>query len=257
MHIQGGHYSHNGQIGIVGNHGGVVLDSVEIAFNNYARFDAGWEAGGTKFSYADGLVVRNSCVHNNYGPGLWTDIDNRNILYEKNKVFENASDGIKHEISFDAVIRNNVSARNGYGHDIWAWGSQILIQNSSNVQVYDNVAEVSPDYGNGVSIVYQERGTGKLGEYRSSGNTIRNNLVIYRGKRGLGGIFADHEREKFYSDKTNILDKNKYVAPSPDHRYWEVGVGEVTWDALQKAGSERNGTFKIESRAPLPLSCDS
>ena len=35
-------------------------------------------------------------------------------------------------------------AHNGTsGFDVWLWGSQILIQNSANVEVYDNLVEVS------------------------------------------------------------------------------------------------------------------
>ena len=32
-----------------------------------------------------------------------------------------------------------------YGHDIWLWGSQILVQNSSNVEVYGNTVYVAPE----------------------------------------------------------------------------------------------------------------
>ena len=142
--VSGGSFSHNGQLGIGGTGEGSTIDGVEIAYNNYAGYNSGWEAGGTKFARTRNLVVRNSCVHHNAGPGLWTDIDNIDMLYQGNKVFLNADDGIKHEISYDAIIRNNVVAHNGTsGFDVWLWGSQILIQNSSNVEVYDNLVEVS------------------------------------------------------------------------------------------------------------------
>ena len=49
---------------------------MEIAFNNYAGYDAFWEGGGTKFWRNKRLIVRDSCVHDNNGPGLWSDIDN-------------------------------------------------------------------------------------------------------------------------------------------------------------------------------------
>ena len=53
------------------------------------------------------------------------------------------NDGIKHEISYDAIIRNNIVAGNGGSFDEWLWGSQILVQNSSNVEVYGNFVEVA------------------------------------------------------------------------------------------------------------------
>ncbi|HZD52646.1 MAG TPA: right-handed parallel beta-helix repeat-containing protein, partial [Woeseiaceae bacterium] len=81
--VIGGSFSHNGQLGIGGSRGeGSRIEGVEIAFNNYAGYDPGWEAGGTKFGATTGLIVRNSCVHHNEGPGLWTDYDNIGTLYE-------------------------------------------------------------------------------------------------------------------------------------------------------------------------------
>ena len=85
--VTGGLFADNGQIGIVGEGNGIVIDGVEIAGNNYAGYSAGWEAGGTKFRRTNGLVVRNSCVYDNIGPGLWTDINNINTLIEDNVVF--------------------------------------------------------------------------------------------------------------------------------------------------------------------------
>ena len=47
--MEGGSFSHNGQIGIAGSGGeGSRIEGVEIAFNNYAGYDADWEAGGTQ-----------------------------------------------------------------------------------------------------------------------------------------------------------------------------------------------------------------
>ena len=41
--------------------------------------------------------------------------------------------------------------------DNWLWGSQILIQNSSNVKVYRNLVEIAADFGNGIGVIYQDR----------------------------------------------------------------------------------------------------
>ena len=57
--------------------------------------------------------MRDNHVHHNEGPGLWTDIDNIHTLYEGNLVEHNANVGIFHEISYDAVIRNNIVRDNG------------------------------------------------------------------------------------------------------------------------------------------------
>ena len=74
-----------------------------------------WEAGGTKFARTRDLVVRRNFVHHNRGPGLWTDIDNVRTLYEANRVEDNGEAGILHEISYAAVIRNNVVRTKTFG----------------------------------------------------------------------------------------------------------------------------------------------
>ena len=79
-HILNNKIHHNGQIGITGAGTGILVDGNEIDHNNYAGFAYGWEAGGAKFSFTNNLVVRKNFVHDNQGPGLWTDGDNVNDL---------------------------------------------------------------------------------------------------------------------------------------------------------------------------------
>ena len=57
-------------------------------------------------------MVRNNYVHDNFGNGLWTDTDNVNTLYEGNTTTNNYLDGILHEVSYSATIRNNISKDN-------------------------------------------------------------------------------------------------------------------------------------------------
>src|SRR5690606_14643000 len=104
-----------GQLGIGGVGDNVLIAGNEVAWNNTAGFRWGWEAGGSKFARTHDLVVRNNHVHDNNGPGLWTDIANTRTLYEGNRVEDNTGPGIFHEISYDAVIRNNTVRRNARG----------------------------------------------------------------------------------------------------------------------------------------------
>ena len=63
--------------------------------------------------------------------------------------------GITHEISYDAVIRNNTLIGNGYGDPRgWLWGAEIQIQNSRNVDVYGNRIDMTGG-GNGVVLIQQ------------------------------------------------------------------------------------------------------
>ncbi len=255
--LTGGSYSHNGQLGIGGGYGsGIRIVGVEIAYNNYASFSVGWEAGGTKFVETDGLVVRDSCVHHNFGPGLWTDIDNINVEYANNKVFANAGDGIKHEISYKAVIRDNIAALNGSGYDVWFWGSQILVQNSRDVEVYGNTVQIGAHSGNGISIVQQNRGEGAYGPWISVNNDIRDNTIIYLGRNGRSGMAADYDRESFYRNGVNSFNGNTYVVPDAEHNYIEVDGDLQHWNRVQQLGYETDGELRVERRSRLELTCN-
>ena len=255
--VEKGSYSHNGQIGMAGSGGeGSRIQGVEIAFNNYAGYSAGWEAGGTKFWDTKGLIVRDSCVHDNKGKGLWTDYDNVDTLYEGNVVFMNANDGIKHEISYSATIRNNIVSANGWGYDNWLWGSQILVQNSSNVKVLDNLVEVAGDFGNGISIVYQDRGAGAYGPWHSVSNTVYDNTIIHLGSHGQNGIATDEDDDSFWQEADNRFDRNTYIVADLDTEYWTSKDRDGLWDEVGDLGLEANGDRIVEQRTPMELSCD-
>lgn len=256
MRVTGGSISNNGQLGIGGDGSGAVIDGVKIAVNNYAGFSAGWEGGGTKFVRSKRLVVRNSCIHDNIGPGLWTDIDNIDITYTNNKVFRNLGDGIKHEISYRALIADNVVARNGKGYDVWLWGSQILIQNSADVEVRNNVVEIAPGYGNGISVVYQERGSGKLGAYDAKNNHIHDNTIIYLGAHGRGGIVADYSIETFWETNSNRFDNNRYIVAGPRDSILGIKNHFGNWVEARAQGFEKNGSLKVQKRTPVAFTCD-
>lgn len=254
--IIGGSFSHNGQLGIGGGKGGgIILDGAEIAFNNYAGYSWRWEAGGTKFTDTRGMTIRNTCVHNNFGPGLWTDIDNIDVKIVRNKVFDNRGDGIKHEISYKAVIRENLVARNGHEKDRWLWGSQILVQNSRNVEVSDNVVEVDRTYGNAISVIQQDRGVGKYGARISDGNRIRNNVIIFLGPSGHGGIVMDNDDPGFWTKGRNEFDYNTYIVPSASQARFEAKGRLRSWSDFRNLGYEANGKLLTQDRPPLQMSC--
>lgn len=254
--VIGGFFGHNGQLGMAGTGNGSVVEGVEIAYNNYAGYSRRWEAGGTKFHRTERLVVRDSCVHHNNGPGLWTDIDNINVLYDRNKVFSNANDGIKHEISHKSVIRDNMVAHNGKQHDAWLWGSQILVQNSQDVEVYGNFVEVADEFGNGVSVIHQDRGHGKYGAWDGFNNHIYRNIVIHLGSRGQSGIAKDTDDHMLWHEDGNEFDRNTYVVPNKIGTYWHLNDSDLAWDDIKDLGYERHGEVVVEQRRPIELSCN-
>jgi hypothetical protein len=168
----------------------------------------------------------------------------------------NGDDGIKHEISYDAIIRNNVVGHNGVsGFDDWLWGSQILVQNSSNVDVYHNLVEVSGEFGNGIGVIHQDRGDGGYGPWRGDKNFIHENTIIHLGSRGENGVVTDTD-DGFWQDASNRFDRNIYIVADPEREYWTSADREAGWPDLETLGLERNGELIIEQRAPMELSCE-
>lgn len=229
----------NGQMGIGDIGDGVVVDNNEIAFNNYAGFNAGWEGGGAKFVSTRGLIVRYNYSHDNDGTGLWTDIDNVQSLYEFNKVYNNVGPGIQHEISYEAVIRHNDVRGNGTGGDTWGWGSQILVQNSRGVEVHDNYVEVASPKGNGIFLLQQNRGSGAYGVYVTVNNYVHHNEIVYKGTNGASGASADYDPDTMYSGN-NRFDRNGYRGPALNLSRWEW-KGRGDWQSFRNQGQDVNG----------------
>lgn len=237
----------NGEKGIGGAADNILVEYNEIARNNYAGFDPTWEAGGAKFAVANGLVLRGNNVHDNNGPGLWCDIDSMNALIEGNTVTSNTGGaGIQYEISYNATIRNNTVRYNSLPNSgWWMWGSQILIQNSANSQVYGNTVEVS-DNGNAIGIVNQDRGSGPYGVREATGNYIHNNTIVVRTSgHGNTGLVADFDVQKMLTSGNNLFDYNTYhVADTGQWQY--AWVQNLTWDGFQQAGQENHGTIDAQ-----------
>ena len=228
---------HNGQLGVGGIGSNVLVSGNEIAYNHTAGYLEEWEAGGTKFLLTKNLVFRDNWVHHNSGREVWTDIDNVDVLIANNLVEWNTRGGIVHEISYEAIIRDNVSRYNGLGFDVWVWGAQILIQNSSDVLVFGNDVTVSSAAGNGIAIVNQSRGNGPRGPYRSDRVTVTDNTIRHLGLRGRNGAPNG-------CNQLNIFDQNVYEAPanwfSRSQFEW---CGLLNWSQFRNAaGQEVDGT---------------
>ncbi len=249
--VRGGAYIENGQMGIRSDGGRAVIEDTVIAGNNTAGYDWGWEAGATKFQNMTGLTVRGTCVYGNFGPGLWTDIDNAGVLMERNVLFDNWGDGIRHEISHDAVIRNNVAVRNGFGFDPWVWGAQIAVQNSAGVTVTGNHVENGPRGGNGLAVIHQDRH-----HWKASAVTVTGNTVVLFGD-GVTGLAADTARDWFWEKAQNRSADNRYVIAAAGNR-WHSPWGFTTLDKLQASGRETGSRMSVApDRAPrLETDCD-
>jgi hypothetical protein len=97
----------------------LVIDHNEIAGNDTYNWEAHQSGcgctGGGKFWDVNGAVVTNNWVHGNHSVGLWADTNNRSFDIRGNYFQDNYSSGLIYEISYNALIEDNIFSRNGLG----------------------------------------------------------------------------------------------------------------------------------------------
>jgi len=236
--IIGNKIHQQGQLGVAGNGSDILVEGNEIAFNNVNGYDAGWEAGGSKWVSTTFLTVRRNWTHDNQGPGLWTDIDNRHTRYEENLVENNQRVGIIHEISFEATIRNNTVRGNGKPPLAWdVDGAGIVISNSSGVEAYGNTLE---NNATGLVILHSPRGHWDTANNHVHDNTIR----MTKGWSGMIRTDNSNPDLDLFASKNNRFEKNTFIVPNASGKYWDWMNARRTWNEWRQLGLD--GTVLLE-----------
>lgn len=147
-----------GQLGVGGEAGSVLIRDNRIHQNNTEAFATNWEAGGIKLKRVHDSVIERNHVFLNDGPGIWCDIDCRDVIIRDNAVEGNTGVGIFFEISDGADIAGNRVWENGWGTIEWGrtYDAGIVIANSRDARVHDNVLAWN---GSGISVFAMCRGT--------------------------------------------------------------------------------------------------
>jgi hypothetical protein len=209
----------NGQMGLDGGGKNILVQGNEIASNGaWSGIDVLWEGGGAKFTETDGLVVRDNYSHDNTGYGLWTDIDNINTTYEGNRIEYNSMGGINHEISYAASIHDNSFVGNGGNGLTWLWGSAIQVQNSQDVEIFNNTIDASSG-GNGIGLIQQDRGEGAYGDYVTVNNNVHDNTLILSSNSGVGAV-ADYNEEAMLSGGNTFSNNDYHVGANEDQFFF-------------------------------------
>jgi hypothetical protein len=197
-----------------------------------------------KIALSDGVTFRGNHVHDNNGPGLWCHIDCRNVVYDGNLVENNQDIGIFHEISFKAVIRNNVVRHNGKGHRGWFRRAEIAVAASQDVEVNNNTLTIAAG-GCGIVLIDQGRRTKDGGEYKTRNNTVHNNDLTFEGADCAGvvsDVSFDSENFAIITDGNNSFDGNVYRIPRMSGLACFVWWYYVTdWDRFRRKGLEQGG----------------
>jgi hypothetical protein len=243
----------NGRYGLTGGGKASVFSHNEIARNNSAHNDTG-DAGGTKFAITTDLEVDHNWVHDNIGPGLWTDINNVGTVYDSNLVEGNTEAGIFHEISYACRIVGNVVRHNGTSSSPWVLGAGISISNSQGCDVSGNYVG---DNANGiVGIASNRGGDATLPNYKGlwllKDNSVHDNVV--RQARGVSGIATDCKPngssclDPYSSAAANSFDHDRYFVKGGSPFSW--ASGNKSFSQWQSAGQEKNGSSAAYAGVP-------
>lgn len=179
-----------GQLGIGGSGTNGLFEDSEVLGNNTAGF-SGWESGGTKFAYCNGLTIRRIYSHHNLWDGLWCDIDNINVLIDQVVSVYNYRAGLYYEISYDAVIQDSLFGFNGAGAGSNYWNaSGIQIGESQNVEikrnrlVYNLAAQISGKQQD------RPESPGAYGDYEIRNLSVHDNWIYSNG--ATCGLVTDY-----------------------------------------------------------------
>ena len=106
----------NGEYGFQGGGAHIIVEHNEVVGNNTDN----WEAlqpgcgctGGAKFWGVNGATITSNFVHDNRGPGLWADTNNRGFDVERNYFARNQGEGFIYETSYNLRLAHNTFVRN-------------------------------------------------------------------------------------------------------------------------------------------------
>jgi hypothetical protein len=245
--VRNNHIHHNGQSGIGGNGENTLIQGNELSYNNYAGFSREWECGN-KLSNQIGTSVIENYIHHNECTGLWIDIDNIDMRIERNIIEYNAGNGIQYEISYRGSIIDNVVRYNTDNKKDWLWNSQILIQNSQDIEVRGNTVIVPETGGNAIGLIEQERGSGLFGPYIVKNVHVHDNKIAFISPSGKVGATQDSGDTSIFSgERDNTFYDNAYYVTDRDAMHWFWNDQDLTISELIQLYGQESGSLLIET----------
>jgi parallel beta-helix repeat protein len=247
IHVLGNNVHHNGQMGIGGPGNSGLWDSNTIAFNNTDYVNPGFEAGGSKFN-GNNVMISNNVAHDNYGPGLWTDVNATYNTYDHNTSYNNYNGGIRYEISRYGVITNNLVYGNTKSAEIVYTGSDhgrisgnTVIDNGWGAIGVWNIVGTRPN-----TQIYQ------VADTQVTNNTVQVPATVHQGVvAGLQDFASPHE-PRIFGDPTNFFDYNTYQFEGASRSAWHWGETSnvyisINWSAWQAGGEDLHGRVSINT----------
>lgn len=229
--VRGGYFHHNVEIGVGGQGDNATVENAEIAFNGTAT--ASGRDGGSKWVNTINLTVRGNWVHDNLGPGLWTDgAVNDGVVFENNLVEDNAGAGIFHELGKTALIQGNTVRCNAGAGEIYISNSRGTP--SAPILVRDNI--VGPHCNPSVAPLAAKddpNRSPRLGYVRFENNQVTDEDTL-SGVFGTNPIVApgiEFVSNDYFSDLYGTSGNG-----------WRWGDTSLSWAAWQGLGFDLSGT---------------
>jgi parallel beta-helix repeat protein len=239
--VSGNTVADNGQLGIGQyNSADVKITGNLVTRNNTDGFwIADWESGGIKSTRSSGEVSGNDIVANR-GIGMWSDIAEYDRSIVGNRIRDNAADGIRYEISYQANISGNVVEGNGFGTgrgsgpSLWDGGG-INVNTSAGVKVIGNLIKGNR---NGIAIQSRTRGDGPRGLYVLTDVLIEANQVVMDEKTASTGVVENKESPA--KDGAIRFSRNSYQIGDQQAQRFAYRGATMTWEQWQAAGFDQD-----------------
>ena len=219
------------------------------------KYDPGWEAGGGKATVVRGLTFDANESYANNGPGLWCDVDCRDVTYRNNRIWDNTGPGIHFETSVGATIAGNRVWGNGYAWPAWGWGAGILISSSAGADIHGNVVAWNAD---GIVVLSQARGDNP----GVRNNHVHDNVIMLSPRSSdtsdkfLLGWLEDHAGGVYSSAANNRGSGNRYwhaqAEPTWSRFGWNGAISRLT--EFNATPGEASGRYLTRTERDVVLS---
>jgi len=242
---------HQGQLGFGAWGTGTVVTGNEISFNGQAGYAQDWEAGGSKSWQTDRQTITHNDIHDNLGPGLWSDGGAIHTEYAANRITGNWGAGIQHELSYDATIRDNEITGNGKDHKGWAWEGGIQIQSSGGTGLIEITGNTVARNANGIVLI--DSGNRAHESPAPHGPHLVRNVWVHDNRITMepgqtSGAVQDTDDTAIFGRRNNRFEANTYYLADLDGLHFSWNDTDLDWADWRALGHDPDGRAERTSR---------
>lgn len=242
---------HQGQLGFGAWGTRTVVSGNEISFNGQAGYAQEWESGGSKSWQTDRQTITHNYIHDNLGPGLWSDGGAIRTAYSANRITGNWGAGIQHELSYDATIRDNEITGNGKDHKGWAWEGGIQIQSSGGIGLIEITGNTVARNANGIVLI--DSGNRAYESPAPHGPHLVRNVWVHDNRITMepgqtSGAVQDTGDTAIYTKWNNRFEANTYYLTDLDGLHFSWNDTDLDWADWRALGHDPDGRAERTSR---------